>query len=86
VPEVAGHQAKYKGVGRVNGAPNYGFMLSAIDEALTPSTDVDLFRIKIWDEDDGDAVTYDNQIDDGDDADPSTAVQGGNIVIHKDKK
>ena len=82
---VAGHKALYKGTGTINGAGNYGFMLSAIDENLTPSTDVDLFRIKIWDKDGDDRVVYDNQMGAADDEDPSTAVQGGNIVIHKEK-
>ena len=82
---VAGHKAKYKGDGAINGVGNYGFMLSAIDEALTPSTDVDRFRIKIWDKDDGDTIVYDNQMDVADDADPTTAIGGGNIVIHKSK-
>jgi hypothetical protein len=81
---VAGHKAMYKGVGTINGAGSYGFMLSAIDEALTPSTDVDLFRIKIWDKDNGDVVVYDNQLGDADDADPTTAIGGGSIVIHKE--
>ncbi len=61
-------------------------MLSAIDEELTPSTDVDLFRIKIWDKDNGDAIVYDNQMDAPDDADPTTAIGGGSIVIHTKKK
>jgi len=73
----------YKGVGTINGSGNYGFMLSAIDEKLTPSTDVDLFRIKIWDKDNGEAIVYDNQMDAPDDADPTTAIGGGSIVIHK---
>ena len=60
-------------------------MLSAIDEKLTPSTDVDLFRIKIWEKDNGDAIVYDNQIGEADDAYPSTAIQGGSVVIHKAK-
>jgi hypothetical protein len=60
-------------------------MISAIDEKLTPSTDVDLFRIKIWDKDDGDTVVYDNQMDAGDGEDPTTAIGGGSIVIHKAK-
>jgi PKD repeat protein len=83
---IAGHKAKYKGTGTINGSGNYGFMLSAIDEKLTPSTDVDLFRIKIWDKDAGDAVIYDNQLGAADDADPTTALGGGSIVIHKAKK
>jgi PKD repeat protein len=82
---IAGHKAKYKGTGTINGAGNYGFMLSAIDEKLTPSTDVDLFRIKIWDKDSGDAVVYDNQIGEAEDADPTTSIGGGSIVIHKPK-
>ncbi len=80
---IANHKAMYKGTGTINGAGNYGFILSAIDEKLTPSTDVDIFRIKIWDKDDNDAVVYDNQIGADDDEDPTTAIQGGNIVIHK---
>lgn len=80
---VAGHKAKFKGSGTINGAGNYGFMLTATDEALTPSTNVDLFRIKIWDKDNGDVVVYDNQMGDPDDAEPTTAIGGGSIVIHK---
>lgn len=81
---VAGPKAMYKGTGTINGEGDYGFMLSAIDEKLTPSTDVDLFRIKIWDKN-NDEVVYDNQMDDPDDADPTTAIGGGSIKIHKDK-
>ena len=73
----------YKGTGTINGAGNYGFMISAIDEDLTPSTDVDLFRIKIWDKDDGDAIVYDNLMGADDDADPETEIGGGQIKIHK---
>jgi hypothetical protein len=79
---VAGPKAMFKGEGTINGTGNYGFLISAVDEALTPSTDVDLFRIKIWDMDDGDAVVYDNQMDSEGDADPTTAIGGGSIVIH----
>ncbi len=57
-------------------------MLTAIDEALTPSTDVDLFRISIWDKD-TDEVIYDNQMGDEEDADPTTELGGGSIVIHE---
>ena len=80
---VAGAKAKFKGTGTINGQGNYGFMLSAVDEKLTPSTDVDLFRIKIWDKDNGDAIVYDNQMGDDDDGDATTAIGGGSIVIHK---
>ena len=57
-------------------------MITAVDEALTPSTDVDLFRIKIWDKDNNDEVVYDNQMGDPEDSDPTTGIGGGSIVIH----
>ena len=79
---VANHKAMYKGTGTINGEGNYGFILTAIDEELTPSTDVDLFRIKIWDKVSGDII-YDNQFGADDDADPATAIGGGNIIIHQ---
>ena len=79
---IAGHKAIYKGTGTINGEGNYGFMISAIDEELTPSTEVDMFRIKIWDKYDN-VVVYDNQMGDADDGDPTTAIQSGSIVIHK---
>ena len=80
---IAGHKAMYKGNGTINGTGNYGFMISAIDEKLTPSTDVDMFRIKIWDKDNNDEVIYDNQLGDDEDEDPTTEIAGGQIVIHK---
>ena len=78
---VAGHQAKFKGDGAINGEGNYGFMITAVDEALTPSTAVDLFRIKIWDKETDDVV-YDNQMGDPEDSEPTTEIGGGSIVIH----
>ena len=80
---IANHKAIYKGTGTINGDGNYGFMLFAIDEKLTPSTDVDMFRIKIWDINNNDAVVYDNEMGEAEDAPPTTAIIGGNIVIHK---
>ncbi|MBA7555869.1 hypothetical protein ES705_48561 [subsurface metagenome] len=71
---TGGQKAMYKGTGTVNGADNFGFMLSAIDD------DPDMFRIKIWDKD-TDTVIYDNKVD-GEDG---TVVAGGQIVIHKRK-
>jgi hypothetical protein len=57
-------------------------MLTATDADLTPSTDVDLFRIKIWDKDAADAVGYDNKMDEGDDSYSGTPIGGGNIRVH----
>jgi len=80
---IAGNKAMYKGTGTINGEGNYGFFLSAIDAAMTPSTDVDLFRIKIWDKASGEVI-YDNQMGASEDEEPTTQIGGGNIVIHKD--
>ena len=79
---VANHRAQFKGVGTINGGGNYGFLLFAIDANLTPSTDVDLFRIKIWDKDNGDMVVYDNELGGDDGANPTTEIGGGSIKIH----
>ena len=48
-----------------------------------------MFRIKIWDKDNGDVVIYDNQVaclDGAEDADPCTEIGGGSIVVHEGKK
>jgi hypothetical protein len=80
---VAGARAQFKGTGTINGGGNYGFMLTAIDGQINGGGGVDKFRIKIWDKNNGDAIVYDNQIGSPDGADPSTALGGGGIVIHK---
>ena len=81
--ETLQHAARTKTVrALLMGAGEYGFMLTAVDADLTPSTDVDLFRIKIWDRE-TDQIIYDNQMGDSEDADPATEIGGGSIVIHK---
>jgi hypothetical protein len=72
---VAGSKAINKGEGTINGAGNYGFMLSAIDGSKGIP---DKFRIKILDKNNGDAPVYDNQVsgDTSDNADPTTAIAG----------
>jgi uncharacterized repeat protein (TIGR01451 family) len=44
---VSGARAQYKGVGTINGAGNYGFLLTAIDSQINGGGNVDKFRIKI---------------------------------------
>jgi len=75
-------KATYKGYGSVNGVAGYGFLLSAIDGGSTG----DKFRIKIWES--GGYVIYDNQVTggSGENADPTTLIVGGSIVIHVPKK
>lgn len=80
---IAGSKAMYKGVGTINGVGNYGFLISAVDQNLTPSTDTDRFRIKIWDRDNDDLVVYDNMMGEEEGANPTTDIGGGNIVVHK---
>jgi PKD repeat protein len=77
---VGGHKAKYKGTGTINGEGSYGFMLSVVDGQSTGGPD--RFRIKIWDKVTG-SVIYDNQGGEPEDADATTTVAGGNIVIHR---
>jgi probable HAF family extracellular repeat protein len=80
---VSGARAQYKGAGKVNGAGDYGFLVTAVDGALLPSgPGADRFRIKIWDRATG-AVMYDNQMGEGEDSDASTTLGGGSIVIHR---
>jgi len=81
---VTGAKAIFKGEGTINGEGSYKFQITAIDADIDPndSFEVDRFRIKIWEEVDGnEAVIYDNTLgDDSDDA--MTELGGGSIKIH----
>jgi hypothetical protein len=77
---IAGAQAKYKGSGTLNDVGDFGFMLSAVDGAVTGGG-TDKFRIKIWNKATG-ALIYDNLLGAADDAVPTTVIGGGDIVIH----
>lgn len=79
---VAGARAQYKGSGTINGAGDYGFMLTAIDGQINGGGGTDKFRIKIW-EKATENIVYDNQNGAVDDTDPTTVIAGGSIVIHK---
>lgn len=77
---VAGARAQFKGRGTVNGAGDYGFLLTAIDGEVSGGG-VDRLRLKVWDHATG-TVIYDNQLGDADDASPTTGLGGGSIVVH----
>ena len=77
---VGGARAQYEGTGTINGAGSYKFLLTAIDGQRPGAGGVDKFRIKIWDF--AEVVIYDNQMGAGDDANPTTQLGGGSIVIH----
>ena len=80
---ISGAKARYRGVGKVNGSGSYGFELTAWDGQVSGGGNVDRFRVKIWDVNHGNGVVYDNQMGAVDGADPTTALGGGSIVIHK---
>jgi hypothetical protein len=73
---IAGSKAQYKGTGTVNGVSGYNFMLTATDGSP------DRLRMKVWKTADS-TVVYDNQIGSSDTSTPSTALGGGQVVIHK---
>ena len=79
---IAGAKAMYKGVGTIDGAGSYDFQINAIDGQVNGGGGVDKFRIKIKD-DGGGGIIYDNQPGAGDNDDPTTALGGGSIKIHK---
>ncbi len=84
VVNQGGIRAQYKGTGTINGAlaptgDAYRFMLWATDD------DPDKFRIKIWYEDAGDVVVYDNGFA-GSGFETGQPIDGGSIIIHTKKK
>ncbi|PYL00878.1 MAG: hypothetical protein DME19_03555 [Verrucomicrobia bacterium] len=81
---ISGPLAQCKGSGTLNGAGDYGFLLTATDGQILGGLGVDRFRIKIWDKVTG-TVVYDNvmrALDDVGVSDPQQ-ISGGSIVIHK---
>jgi hypothetical protein len=81
---VSGARAQYKGAGTINGAGDYGFLLTAIDGQISGGGGVDKFRIKIW-EKATDTIVYDNQPGADDTSNSATTISGGSIVIHAKK-
>nr|WP_320055142.1 thrombospondin type 3 repeat-containing protein [Neolewinella litorea] len=81
---IAGSNAKFKGSGQVNGAGDYGFMLTGVDGDVNGGGGEDKFRIKIWDKATS-QVVYDNQMGADDTGYATTVLGGGSIVIHTQK-
>jgi PKD repeat protein len=84
---VAGAKAQFKGTGTINGQGSYKFMITAVDGALS-NAGKDLFRIKIWEEDEVtkvETIIYDNMLgaDNNAELSATTELGGGSIVIHK---
>jgi len=80
---VSGAKAQYKGVGTVNGAAGYSFLLTATDGDVLRAGQPDRFRIKVWVTASG-LIVYDNVPGASDDISVTPqAIAGGSIVIHK---
>lgn len=79
---ISGPKAQYKGSATINGAGEYGFLLTVNDGQKTGGGGTDRFRIKVWEKATS-QIVYDNQLGDGDDATASDAIESGSIVIHK---
>jgi hypothetical protein len=79
---IAGRKALYRGTGTINDTGSYKFMVSAIDGQENGGVGPDTFRIKITDSVTG-GVIYDNLMNTSENADPTTAIGGGSIVVHK---
>jgi len=79
---VAGAYAMYKGSGTINGEGEYGFIMSAVDGDIDGGDGVDRFRIMIWEISTGEIV-YDNERGASEEAEPTTAIGGGSIILHK---
>jgi hypothetical protein len=77
---ISGARAQYKGTGTINGAGNFGFLLSAVDGETAGGGGKDKFRIKITDRASG-LVVYDNMMGAADSAAAATLLGGGSIAI-----
>ena len=73
---VACARAQYKGSGMVNGAGEYGFLLTAIDGEQPGGGGVDKFRIKIWNKASG-VVVYENVVGASEDIDAANPQEIG---------
>src|SRR5262249_40058096 len=76
---ITTNQAQFQGSGTINGAGNYGFLVTAQDNGGHAA---DKFRLKIWDKNNNNAVVYDTQPGDPTTAAPTTALGGGRIQVH----
>ena len=81
---VSTPKAEFQGTGTVEGSTHhYGFTLTLIDGQATGGGGVDKFRLRIWDVDNANAIVYDNQMGAPVNANPTTPLSGGSIVMHK---
>lgn len=79
---VSGEIAQIAGTGRINGEGPYRFLMTARD--VGRGRQLDGIRMKIWDESNPDNPIYDNQAGKADDSEATTALGGGQVVIHRE--
>lgn len=79
---VSGEKATYRGTGTINGAGEYAFQLSAVDGDASGAKKPDTFRLRVWDRATG-GIVYDNEMGRDANGDPTTALTGGSITVHK---
>lgn len=81
-------KATYRGVGSVNGSGSHYFVVTVIDGDAPGGNGTDYFRIVVYENGStspsGQPI-YDNELEGSLNADASTEIGGGSIVIHKPK-
>ena len=70
------------GVGTIDNAGSYGFLLTGFDGKVGGAKLSDKARVKIWNRSTG-AIIYDSQMNSPDNAAPTIVLGGGNINIKK---
>jgi phospholipase/lecithinase/hemolysin len=75
---INGSVAQFRGAGTINGAGNYGFLVTVYDGGQGQSK----IRIKIWDKNNANAVIFDTQPGAVDTDLATTLLDGGNIKVH----
>ena len=81
-------KATYRGVGTVNGQGSHYFIVTVIDGDASGGDGTDYFRIVVYSDGTSSPAgqpIYDNESEAALNADASTAIGGGSIVIHKPK-
>ena len=72
----------FSGLGTIDGAPGYAFLLTGFDGKLSGTKLPDKVRIKIWNRATG-AIVYDSQMNAGDNVAPAIVLAGGTVNIKK---
>ena len=80
---ISGSRAQYRGSGTINGEGDYAFILTATDGQVNGGGGIDKLRMKIWQKQHN-IIVYDNQLGASDSSSPTTAIQSGSIVVHKE--